>query len=782
MDGEWLSWLEHTVWDREAAGSSPASPTIVKLLLCKMRYSEFFIKTSKTSPSDAQADSHKLLYRGGFIRQIAAGRYAFMPLGYRVKEKIMRIIVQEMERIGSQRMELPIMQPIEPWKITNRDAAFGDQMIVAKDHFGRTFAMSATAEALMTEVIKGEKPSYKDLPINVYQFLPKFRDETRPRGGLIRVREFLMKDAYNYERDEKSFMKTYQDYWDAYDRIFTRIGLDAEAVIADNGALGGDYSHEFMVVTPERVEDLDLYYDEDEKEEEMEIVDASKDKRLFKQILKFYAQHAEKTLKNMIYRIDDKEFICVTIRGDYRIDFVKLRRLLKYKQIRTATSEEIEGLGSYIGYVSPIGLDKSVKVIVDESVKYNRNYYDGAHENMVFRKNVNIARDIKIKDFADVREDKVFSAGGDKVVMCDRCDYKANIEKAEFVREEVNMDEEMRPFEIIEQPEWVCTMDENVEHYKKPKSHFMKNVVFKDKNGRIIIAVMRGDLEANAVKVANLFDDINEVEYADEEDLTSIGTKSGWVHSWGHDEGNDNVVYVGDSALEVSRNMIGGLKEKTTDSFNVNYGRDYKVSKIGDIASAYDGAKCPKCKDGYLKEKKTIEVGHIFKYDHYYTKPHNCTFVDKDGKEKPMWMGAYGIGVGRAMASVVEMRHDKNGIVWPVSIAPFRIHLIGLGESKEVKTVTERIYKLFESHYQSEVLWDDREDISPGVKFADADLIGVPIRIVVSEKTLAKDSVEVKMRDEEKSILVKKDDKELVPHIVNILTEAEEEELEKICK
>ncbi|MBN2100688.1 hypothetical protein JW710_02235 [Candidatus Dojkabacteria bacterium] len=729
-----------------------------------MKFTEYFLKTSKTVPSDAQAESHRLLYRGGFIRQVATGRYAFMPLGYRVKDKIIKIIVEEMEAIGSQRMELPIMQPIEPWRITNRDEAFGEQMIVAKDHFGRTFAMSATAEALMTEVIKSEKPSYKDLPINVYQFLPKFRDELRPRGGLIRVREFLMKDAYNYERDEKSFMKTYDAYWKAYEKIFNRVGLKTEAVIADNGALGGDYSHEFMVITPERVQELDLYFDEDEKELRMEVEDVSKNQKEYKKILKFYAQHPEKTLKNMVYVVDGKKYICITIRGDYRIDFIKLRRLLKYKTIRPATKSEIDELGSFIGYVSPIGLDSKVELIIDESVKYNKNYYDGAHKERVFRKNVNIGRDLKVKDFVDVREDKVFSAGGDKIVMCDRCGYKANVEKAEFVRDSVNIDEEEKPFEIIEQPEWVCTMDENVEHYKKPKSHFLKNVVFKDKKGRLIIAVVRGDLEANATKIANLFDDIDVLDYADEEDLTSIGTKSGWVHSWGHDEGRDNVIYVGDIALKMSKNLIGGLKEKTTDSFNVNYGRDFKVSKIDDIASAYDGAKCPKCKDGYLKEKKSIEVGHIFKYDHYYTNPHKAYFVDKDGKEKPMWMGAYGIGVGRAMASVVEMHHDENGIVWPRSIAPFSVILVSIGDGKKITKESEKLYNdLSESGV--EILWDDRSDVSPGVKFADADLIGIPLRIVISEKTLKEDKVEMKKRDKDNVEFVDMDKAKILKYL-----------------
>jgi len=734
-----------------------------------MRFTKGFIKTERNASSDARAVSHKLLYRGGFIRQVATGRYAFLPLGYRVKKKVIRIIEKEMDRINAERMELPIMQPIDVWEITNRDEAFGELMHVVDDHYGRKFVLNATGEALMTELFGSMKLSYKDLPVNVYQFLAKFRDEVRPRGGLIRVREFLMKDAYNFEVDEVAFMKTYDSYMDAYGRIFKRLGLETIPVIADNGALGGDYSHEHMLVTSEEVEKLDIYLDENEEEKKGEIIDASDDSGLYKDIIKIYHRNPEKTLKNLVYVIDDNKYICITIRGDYKVDFkTKLKRLLKYKTIRPATADEIKTLGSFIGYVSSIDIDPKVQVIIDETVKYNKNYYDGAHKNRVFRKNVNFGRDIKVKETVDVHEDKTFSAGGDRIVLCDHCDYKANVEKAEFVREEVNMDQEMKSFEIVEQPEWVCTMDDNVQHYKKPKSHFLKNVVYRNKDDRLIIAVMRGDLEANANKVANLVG-VDALEMADDEDLARIGTKSGWVHSWGHDKDRKDVLYIGDIALEKSRNLIGGQKEKTTDSFNVNYGRDFEVAKIGDIASAQEGDKCPKCKGGYLREKKAIEMGHCFKYDNYYSVPHKANFVDKDGKEKPMWMGAYGIGVGRAMAAVVEVHHDDKGIIWPVNVAPFKIHIVSLGKSKDVISVAEKLYESFEKHYQSEVLWDDRMDVSAGVKFNDADLIGVPVRVVVSDKTLKEDSVEVKLRWEDDGELVEYKDEGLMNFVSRLL-------------
>ncbi len=559
-----------------------------------MQISKSFFKTVKEAPKEAAMNSHKLLHRGGFIRQVASGRYSVLPLGYRVYSKVVKVIEEEMDAIGSQRMELPIMQPIDVWQVTNRDKAWSSEMIMTEDHYDNKYVLNATGEALITELVKSMSPSYKDLPINFYQFLAKFRDELRPRGGMIRAREFLMKDAYNFEATEEDFMGTYKKYWKAYEKIFERCGLNAVAVEADSGALGGDYSHEFMVEC---------------------------------------------------------------------------------------------------------------------------------------------------------------DSGGDEVVVCDSCDYRANAEKAEFEREGVNEDEEMKKMEVVDQPEWVLTIKDNVKHYQKPVQSYLKNVVYKDEDDRVIIAVLRGDQEANEVKIANLVG-ASSLEKADEKDLERIGSKHGWVHSWGHDEGRDFVVYVVDESLKNSRNLIGGQKEKTTDTMNVNYGRDFKHELEGDIALAYSGAKCKRCDNGKLKIKKAIEVGHIFKYDHYYSEPHKAYFVDKDGKEKPMWMGAYGIGVGRLMSTAAELHNDKDGLIWPVAIAPYLVHIVSLGDSEKVKSEAEKLYGTLQEKFGDEVLWDDRDDASAGEKFADADLIGVPVRIVVSEKTLAKGVVEVKMRAGDKAKLV----------------------------
>jgi len=569
-----------------------------------MKRTQFFIPTSRDSESSTYAKSQEYLYRGGYVRQISVGRYALLPLGWRVYEKFVKIIESEIRAIGASRMELPIMQPVEIWQKTHRDEAFGDLMIVADDHYGRKFIFSATGEALMTELFGSFQPSYKDLPINIYQLMVKFRDETRPRGGLIRVREFLMMDGYNFETNNEDFMKTYNAYWKAYEKIFNRVGLKAVAVKADNGALGGDMSHEFMVITPD--------------------------------------------------------------------------------------------------------------------------YEDGGN------------------------------AGGDKVIMCDKCGYMANVECAEFERKGVNEDQEMKSMEVVDQPEWVCTMEDNVKHYGLPLDNYLKNVVYKTKDGRIVIAVLRGDQEANPIKISKLLN-CGVLNDATDEDLRSIGTESGSVHCWGHDKDRDDVIYVVDEALLVSRNLVGGQKIGKTDTINVNYGRDFKHKYEGDIASATAGDKCKSCKDGHLKEQKGVEVGHIFKYDDYYSTPHQANFIDKDGERKPMLMGAYGIGVGRLMATCVEMNYDEKGIIWPDEVAPFNVELISLGTSKEVLDMAENLYSDLENA-GVEVLWDDRPDATPGEKFADADLIGCIYRFVVSEKSLKAGGIEVKKRSEKDSKIMVKDD------------------------
>ena len=530
--------------------------------------------------------SHRLLYQAGFVRQFSTGRWGFLPLGMRVWEKIYRVIDEEMQAIGCQKLVVPTLHPIEVWQATNRDQAFGEEMLVLKDHHGAGFALGATAEGMMVELIKKFAPSYKDLPLEIYQFSLKFRDDKRPRGGVMRVREFMMKDAYNFCADEKQFMTSYQKFYDAYLRIAQKLGLKVTPVLADSGAIGGSLSHEFQL----------------------------------------------------------------------------------------------------------------------ESKQGDQNYF-----------------------------------------ICDQCGYAANIERAEFERPALNPKEKPKPFKIIKQPEWVCTMDDNIKHYGQPLWRYLKNVVYKsshkDSQGKFYIASIRGDQSVNEIKLKRALG-IDDLIPAEDEDLAKIKTKPGYVHSWGI----KGVTYIGDLGLPKVKNYIGGQKEKTTDSFNVNYGRDFKYSLLADIVDAKNGDLCAQCKKGHLKQKTGFEWGHCFKIDHFYTQPQKGFYTDKKGKSQLLWMGSYGIGIERTMACIVEQNHDSKGIVWPKSVAPFAVHLLVLeGGQKQA----DKYYGQLEEA-GIEVLYDDRADISAGEKFADADLIGIPIRLVVSAKTLrqAQDKIEYKKRGE----------------------------------
>ncbi len=551
-----------------------------------MRYSKLFGKTTKNAPNDAVAVSHKLLWQGGFIRRFSAGRWGFTPLGMRVWLKIYRIIQEEMDFIGCQQLVVPALHPVEIWKKTNRDEAFGEEMMVIDDHYGNTFVMGATGEAMMVELVKMFSPSYKDLPLEIYEFSSKFRDDKRPRGGILRVREFMMKDAYNFCANEKQFMKGYNKFYNSYLKIAKKFELPVVPVEADSGAIGGSLSHEFL----------------------------------------------------------------------------------------------LEG-----------------------------------------------------------------SFGDQTFFVCEKCGYAANIEKCEFQREGFNLEEKEKTFKIIDQPEWVCTMDDNLKHYKEPLWRYLKNVVYKDKKKKIYIASVRGDQEVNEIKLKRALG-VDSLESATDNDLKKIGTKPGYVHSWGI----KGVTYIGDLGLPMVKNYIGGQKEKKTDSINVNYERDFKYDKLADIVDAKGGDKCFNCA-GKLKQKRGIEWGHVFKIDHFYTKPQEGYFVDKDGEKKPLWMGSYGIGIGRSVATIVELHHDDKGIVWPESVAPYKYHLIGLDlHDKQVRKRAERVYETLLSK-GVEVLYDDREEVSAGEKFADADLIGIPYRLVVSKRTKGK--IEIKKRKQKKAVL-----------------------------
>jgi prolyl-tRNA synthetase len=488
------------------------------------------------------------------------------------------VIKKEMDASGAQELITPVLHPLDLWKETNRTSTTGFELMQVKDRRGFDFALGGTAEEMMVDLVRKMEISYKDLPLNIYQFSTKFRDELRARGGLLRVREFVMKDAYSFDRDEENFKKTYEEMRKAYKRIYKELGLKTDVVLADNGYIGGEYCHEFQV--------------------ESEI-----------------------------------------------------------------------GEGRY--FVSEDG------------------------------------------------------------------EYVAHEDVAEFKRRKINPKEKEKPMEIINQPQWVETMEDNIKHYDLPKSRFLKNVVYRNiTNGEIVIVVIRGDLEVNKTKLEKILNAVGQLQDATAEDLEEIGTKHGYVHSWGH-----KARYVGDLSLKTVKNFIGGQKENTTDSINVNYGRDFECEMLADLALAYDGAETEK--NGKLKEKRGIEVGNIFQLGYHYSNlMKGADFKDKDGKRKKYYMGCYGIGLGRTMAAIVEKHNDEKGIMWPESIAPFKVHLISINQNEEA----EKIYKKL-LNKGVEVLFDDR-DLAPGEKFAEADLIGCPCRVVVSAKTLEKGKLEIKKRNE----------------------------------
>ncbi len=550
-----------------------------------MRYSQLFGKTIKSEPSDATAVNHKLLHKGGFIRQVSAGRYVFLPLGYRVWEKIIAVIEQEMQNVGSQRVTTPLLHPIEMWQTTNRDKAFGGEMHVIEDHHGATFALGATAEVLMTEIVKDFKPSYKDLPIYIHQFIGKFRDEKRPKGGLLRVREFVMKDAYSFDVSEEAAFDSYTTFFNAYLRIAEKLDLKVTPVLSDSGAIGGDLNHEFLVET-------------------------------------------------------------------------------------------------------------------------------------------------------DMGEAYAF--------LCDSCDYAAQIEKAESLFETYEHDStEKEVQEFINEEAVTC---EKLAELMGIQLHETTKTILFKADGRFVAAMVRGDYNINETKLKKHLG-ASTLELASEKEIFELtGAKVGFM---GPVDLPDTVQLVGDISSKDRKNFEAGGNRTGVHLYNLNFGRDVPTPEFADIREVKAGDTCINCKHGKLKMLKGIEWGHCFKLDQVYAKPHNATFVDKDGSEKYFWMGSYGIGIGRCMSTLVETHNDEKGIMWPKSVAPFTVHLVGLNlEDAQVARMANSHYeKLVEAGV--EVLFDERVDVSAGAKFADADLIGCPYRVVVSKKT--GDTVEVKKRNEQEA-------------------------------
>ncbi len=544
-----------------------------------MRVSKMYAPTLREVPSEAEIASHQLLLRAGFMRKSTNGMYTYLPLAWRVIRKIEAIIREEMEGKGAQEIMMPIMQPAEIWQESGRWGAYGAEMIRLKDRHGHEYCLGPTHEEMVTTVVKSDVRSYRQLPLNLFQIQDKFRDERRPRFGLMRSRDFIMKDGYSFDRDEAGLDASYQAMYDAYTNIFNRCGLNFRPVEADSGAIGGNGSHEFMVL---------------------------------------------------------------------------------------AESGEAE------------------------------------------------------------------------IVYCSECEYAADIEKAELHTIEAPAEEE-KAVEKIATPN--CKTIEAVCSFLNiPVDHSMKAVAFQSEKG-LILCFVRGDHEVNEIKVVNTVG-VTEVEMADPELLAKCGTVGGYMGPVGLDA--KKVIIVVDQSVMKMHNVCCGANEEGYHLVNVNPGRDFTPTFVADIRLMAEGDPCPHC-GAPVKKARGIEVGQVFKLFTKYSKAMHATYLDENGKEQPMVMGCYGIGVGRTMAAAVEQNNDKDGMIWPVAIAPYEVLVVPVNVKDEASTAkAEEIYAALQKAGVETVI-DDRKE-RPGVKFKDADLIGYPIRVVVGPKTLTTGELEVKIR------------------------------------
>ena len=560
-----------------------------------MRLSKMYVRTLRELPAEAEIPSHILLLRTGMIRKLASGIYGFMPLGWRSLHKIENIIREEMDKSGAQEILMSAIQPAELWEESGRWSAYGPELWRIKDRNGRDFCLGPTHEEIFTDIVRDGVSSYRQLPLNLYQIQHKYRDEARPRFGLMRSREFIMKDAYSFDKDQEGLDKSYDDMYDAYTRIFTRCGLTFRPVEADSGAIGGNASHEF-----------------------------------------------------------------------------------------TALSE----------------------------------------------------------------------VGESDIAYCESCSMAANVEKAACRDAEPSPESEaMLELQEVHTP-GTKTIEEVAGFLNIDKTKTIKALLFEkyDEDGKAdgyVVAFVRGDRDLNMIKLVNALNiPEHAIAFADESKLeAAIGAVGGFTGPIGlHD-----CTVVVDSELVGLKNLCAGACKLDHHILNVNYGRDYEGDIVTDLKVLKEGDPCPVC-GAPIKHTRGIEVGQVFKLGTKYSKAMNAIYKDENQQDHPLVMGCYGIGVSRTLAAVIEQHHDEDGIIWPVSVAPYHV-IVTL-----VKPKDEEQAKVAEEIYQSllvagvEAVIDDRDE-RPGVKFKDADLLGFPIRITVGKRA-GEGIVEYKLRrDSEKSEL-----------------------------
>ena len=532
-----------------------------------MRVSKLLLPTLREVPSDAEIMSHKLMLRAGYIRKLAAGIYSYLPLGIRTLQKVEKIVREEMDRAGAQELLMAALLPAEAYQASGRWEVFGDNMFKLKDRNDRDFCLGPTHEELFTQTVLNEVRSYKEYPMTLYQIQTKYRDEARPRFGLMRGREFVMKDAYSFDRDQAGLDESYQKMYDVYCRIFTRLGLDFTIVDADSGAMGGSGSQEFMVKSP---------------------------------------------------------------------------------------------------------------------------------------------------------------VGEDGIAYCDDCGYAANYEKAACVPTERKFPEGEQTLEKLETPN-AHTIEDLVGFFGTEPYVFAKTIIYKA-DDQYIAAMVRGDREINEVKLKNLVGCVDDLELAEPYMVRELThAEVGFAGPIGLE-----IPVYADLEVAKMRNFIVGANDTGYHYNNVNINRDFTPTQIADIRVIETGDACPKCGKP-IKTAQGIEVGHIFKLGTKYSDALGLTYTDESGEPKSVIMGCYGIGVTRCIAAAVEQGYDENGMVLPVSIAPYHVTVIPVNTKQEEQVkLAEEIYEELKKQ-GIEALLDDRSE-RVGVKFKDADLIGIPARIVVGKK------------------------------------------------
>lgn len=551
-----------------------------------MRLSKMHIKTLREVPNEAEIPSHILLLRTGMIRKLVSGVYGFMPLGWRSIRKIEDIVRQEMDGTGAQEIHMSAVQPAELWQESGRWYAYGPELWRLKDRNGRDFCLGPTHEEIFTDIVRNDISSYRQLPMNLYQIQTKYRDEARPRFGLMRSREFIMKDAYSFDKDYAGLDESYKEMYDAYDRIFRRCGLSCRPVEADSGAIGGSNSHEFTAIS---------------------------------------------------------------------------------------------------------------------------------------------------------------DVGESEIAYCEQCSMAATTERAECVDAPAQNDISELTMEEVHTP-GTKTIEEVASFLNLDKKQTIKALLFVtyDQEGNengYVAAFVRGDRELNMTKLINALDiPEHAIEFADEEKMSAA---TGCVGGFTGPCGLHDCTIVVDSELPGLKNLCAGACKEDHHLINVNYGRDYKGDIITDLKVLQEGDPCPVC-GAPIKHARGIEVGQVFKLGTKYSESMGAMYVDENQKEQPIVMGCYGIGVTRTLAAVVEQHHDENGIIWPMSVAPYHAIITLVKPDDETQAAAaEKVYEAL-NDARVEVLLDDRKE-RPGVKFKDADLLGIPVRITVG-KLAGEGKVEYKLR------------------------------------